>query len=239
MATKHRKTRDISVPPPRLGFGEKALSRLIGVGIRAFRVWQKLAYRAGHMGALSLNHVDHVTIPCGDLAAAEAFYVGVLGARVALRINRRLLLRLGWSSKQIDENAAEHVSLTVGGGPRIDIFQYPQGEPPGDASMHPHVAFMVSPSSLLAWKRHLNKHGVPTAGPTQPGPQGQASMYFNDPFGNHFELIAVGFTEARIPVGVPDRGQLDYDWQPGFDESNTHTSPSHPSKQAQASGYSH
>jgi len=30
------------------------------------------------------------------------------------------------------------------------------------------------------------------AGPTRPGPPGQASFYFNDPFGNHLELVTLG-----------------------------------------------
>src|SRR5260370_31869051 len=123
MATQRQEGDDLATPSSQLGLGEKVLRRLIGVGVRAFGVWQTLAYRARHVGSLSLNHVDHVTIPCSDLAVAEAFYVGVLGAKVALRIDRRLLSRLGWSSQQIDENAAEHVSITVGGGPRIDLFR--------------------------------------------------------------------------------------------------------------------
>jgi catechol 2,3-dioxygenase-like lactoylglutathione lyase family enzyme len=213
MTTQGLMSDKAAAPSSRLGLGEKALRRLIGVGVRAFGVWRKLSYRAGHIGSLSLNHVDHVTIPCTDLAVAEEFYVGVLGAKVAMRIDRRLLLRLGWTSEEIDQNAAEHLSLTIGGGPRIDLFQHPKGESANASVMHPHIAFMVSPVALLAWKRHLNEHGVPTAGPTQPGPPGQASFYFNDPFGNHLELVTVGFTQSRVPVGVPDRSRLDYTWR--------------------------
>ena len=53
------------------------------------------------------------------------------------------------------------------------------------------------------------------AGPTQAGPPGQASFYFNDPFGNHLEIVTVGFTSAVLPIGVPDRTRLNYVWQRG------------------------
>ena len=43
----------------------------------------------------------------------------------------------------------------------------------------------------------------------RPSLAGQASFYFNDPFGNHLELVAVGFVDSALSVGVPDRSQLD------------------------------
>jgi hypothetical protein len=50
------------------------------------------------------------------------------------------------------------------------------------------------------------------AGPTRPEPPGQASFYFNDPFGNHLELVTLDFVASDLPVGVPDRSRLDYRW---------------------------
>ena len=41
---------------------------------------------------------------------------------------------------------------------------------------------------------------------------GQACFYFNDPFGNHLELVTLGFIACDLPVGVPDRSRLDYPW---------------------------
>ena len=40
-----------------------------------------------------------------------------------------------------------------------------------------------------------------------------ASFYFNDPFGNHLELITLGFVAHDLKPGVPDRSGLDYEWR--------------------------
>lgn len=36
-----------------------------------------------------LRYLDHTTIPVGDLGTAEAFYVGVPGAKIMMRIDAR------------------------------------------------------------------------------------------------------------------------------------------------------
>jgi len=160
----------------------------------------------------SMDCLDHITIPCHDAQIAEEFYVGLLGARIVNRINRSLLRRIGWADADIDQNAAEHLSITFVGGPRRDLFVYPQGSPVRPASMHPHIALTVSPRRFLEWKQRLESHGVIVAGPTRPGLPGQASFYFNDPFGNHLELVTLGFVAFDLAVGVPDRSRLDYRW---------------------------
>ena len=103
-----------------------------------------------------------------------------------------------------------HLSLVFAGGPRLDLFRADVGQPPADAG-HPHVALSAPPGRILAWKARLEEHGVPTFGPTQLGPPGQASLYFNDPSGNHLELVTLGFTR-EIPVGPPDMSRLAYSW---------------------------
>jgi hypothetical protein len=47
----------------------------------------------------------------------------------------------------------------------------------------------------------------------RPGPPGQASFYFNDPFGNHLDLITLGFVAHDLEPGVPDRSGLNYVWR--------------------------
>jgi catechol 2,3-dioxygenase-like lactoylglutathione lyase family enzyme len=123
-----------------------------------------------------------------------------------------MLRQIGWRDADIDQNAAEHLSITFSGGPRLDLFVYPQGSPVRSAPMHPHIALTVSPGRFLEWKRRLESRGVVVAGPTRPGLPGQASFYFNDPFGNHLELVALGFVAFDLPVGVPDRSRLYYRW---------------------------
>jgi catechol 2,3-dioxygenase-like lactoylglutathione lyase family enzyme len=161
-----------------------------------------------------LRHVDHITIPCDDLGVAEAFYVGVLGAKIAMRISENMLLRLGWSREQIEAGRAEHLSLTLGARPRIDLFRYPEGKPRPHADMHPHIALMASPADYLGWKSRLEAEGVVTTEIMRPGPPGQASFYFNDPFGNHLEIVTLGFVKQAAAPGVPDCSHLNYSWQP-------------------------
>ena len=73
---------------------------------------------------------------------------------------------------------------------------------------------VVAPGQLLRWKKRLTERGVMAAGPMRAGPPGQASLYFNDPFGNHLELVTIGFVDEELPIGMPDRSQLDYIWKP-------------------------
>ncbi|MCL2393874.1 MAG: VOC family protein [Acidimicrobiaceae bacterium] len=199
---------------PRLTAEKRVLYKVIGGGIRCFTVASRLAYRVTPPWAGKLGSVDHVTIPCRDLRVAEEFYVGLLGARVALRLDAARLERIGWSPEDIEANHAAHLQLTFAGGPHLDVFEYPEGIPAATAPMHPHIALKVGPRQILPWKQRLVDHGVVVAGPTRPGPPGQASFYFNDPFGNHLELVTVGFTDQELPIGVPDRSQLNYEWAP-------------------------
>jgi catechol 2,3-dioxygenase-like lactoylglutathione lyase family enzyme len=188
--------------------------KLIGRGVAFYFATARLMYRLRVPWRGKLRRLDHITIPCTDAAVAEQFYVGLLGAQVVRRIDRALLRRIGWRDEDIDRNAAEHLSVTIAGGPRLDLFLYPQGIPRQSAPLHPHIAFSVSPGKFLQWQRRLTGRGVRIAGPTRPGPPGQASFYFNDPFGNHLEIITLGFAAHDLPVGVPDRSQLDYQWLP-------------------------
>jgi hypothetical protein len=78
--------------------------------------------------------------------------------------------RFAMARVDIDQNAAEHLSITFSGGPRLDLFVYPQGSPVRSAPMHPHIALTVSPRRFLEWKRRLECRGVVVSGPTRPGP---------------------------------------------------------------------
>jgi catechol 2,3-dioxygenase-like lactoylglutathione lyase family enzyme len=89
----------------------------------------------------------------------------------------------------------------LGGSTRLDLFLQQAGQPPLTQG-HPHLAFRVAPGLMLTWKARLEEHGVPTEGPLRLGPPGQASLYFNDPFGNHLEITCLGYTR-EIPVRPP------------------------------------
>jgi hypothetical protein len=58
----------------------------------------------------------------------------------------------------------------------------------------------------------LWKEGGLTTEIMRPGPPGQASLYFNDPFENHLEIITLGLWCGGWRRGVPDRSWLGYSW---------------------------
>lgn len=178
-----------------------------GIAMAAMNVWARARHRLG-LG-LRVHGLDHVTIPCRDLRVAEDFYIGLLGAHVLMRIDEAFLRKVGRFEEA--EKGAIHTSVVFSGGPRIDLFIQPDGQPPPTAG-HPHLAFHVPPGEVLRWRSRLNDAGVPTFGPTQLGPPGQASLYFNDPFGNHLELVTLGFVD-EIPIGAPDMNTLAYEWR--------------------------
>jgi catechol 2,3-dioxygenase-like lactoylglutathione lyase family enzyme len=176
------------------------------LGMRAVDAWARVRHwmRLGPR----LRGLDHVTIPCSDLRMAEAFYTGVLGARVLTRADSDSIRKV---ARLADADiAAVHTSVVFSGGPRLDLFLQRHGQPSPFAG-HPRHAFNVSPRELMRWKERLNDCGVPTYGPTRLGPPGQASLYFNDPFGNHLELVTHGFV-PDVPVGGPDMASLSYRW---------------------------
>ena len=209
MTTRDSTLERTATPPRSSAHNPAGFLRAKGVslGMGVLNAWA----RARHRLALGprISGLDHVTIPCRDLRVAEVFYVGVLGARVLLRVDREFLRKVG---RHVDADAgAIHTSVVFSTGARVDLFVQPSGQPDAHAG-HPHHAFAVPPGQLLGWKKRLNDAGVPTFGPTRLGPPGQASLYFNDPSGNHLELVTRGFVED-IPVGAPDMTTLSYEWR--------------------------
>lgn len=160
--------------------------------------------------------VDHFTIPVRDMALAERFYIGLLGAELVMRVDEELLSRIGGPlpperrAELQGPNTPIHTSIRFGEGPRIDLFLQTAHRP--TLSPHPHFAFGVRPEELVSLRAVLEQAGVPTDGPRRLGPPGQASLYFNDPFGNHLELTTMSFFDP-IPVGAPDMSRLDYEWR--------------------------
>lgn len=160
--------------------------------------------------------VDHFTLPVRDMALAERFYLGLLGAELIMRVDEEFLLRVGGPmpperrAELGGPNSPIHTSIRLGESPRIDLFLQPAHR--ATVLPHPHFAFAVRAEDLVALAAVLNRAGVPTDGPRRLGPPGQASLYFNDPFGNHLELTTMGFY-APIPVGAPDLSRLDYEWR--------------------------
>jgi len=170
-----------------------------------FRVWAwsvRARHRLSLAGRPRLGPIEHVTIPAKDLARARQFYCDVLGAAYLMTVDDETFRRFGRPPAANKGEGAHHVSLFAGGATRIDLFLQSTGQPAAAAG-HPHIAFKVSPRDMKKWQRLLEANGVPCDGPIQLGPPGQASLYFNDPFGNHLELTCLGFGGV-IPVRPPD-----------------------------------
>ena len=152
--------------------------------------------------------IDHVTIPVTDVEVAERFYTGVMGGTVIAKFDEAFIeaVRPG---QPVDPQSL-HTCLMFGGGPHLDLFCQRNGQPPAYRG-HPHIAIAVRPDALLGVRQRLNDHGVPTQGANRLGPPGHASVYFNDPFGNHLEFQTLGFA-GDVTMGPPDPSALTYQW---------------------------
>ena len=178
--------------------------RLIGRGFQAL-AWSVRVRRAlGALGKPRLRGLEHLTIPVTDLGAARRFYCDVLGGAVLMTVDDDMLRKLGRPPAPNKGEGSHHVSVYLGGATRVDLFLQHAGQPPATIG-HPHYAFAVPARDLPAWQRRLAAEGVPVDGPLRLGPPGHASIYFNDPFGNHLEITCMGFTgavEHRPPIGA-------------------------------------
>ncbi len=181
-------------------------NRFIALGFEAWVLWVRFARFVRTLGRPRLVYLDHVTIPVRDLEAATRFYCDVLGAAYLMRVDDETFKKYGRPIAPDGGNGAHHVSLFLGGITRIDLFKQRDGQAAPSAG-HPHYAFRVPPRDVMKWKRRLESHGVPTDGPLQLGPPGQASLYFNDPSGNHLEIVTLGYA-AEIPVRPPEMSAL-------------------------------
>jgi len=175
-------------------------NRFIAAAMEARCRWLRLRRALRSLGHPHLRELDHVTIPVSDLARARRFYCDVLGATYYLTVDDETLRRFGRPPAPDGGEGAHHVSVYLGGRTRIDLFLQHAGQP--GAVGHPHLGFRVPPREMGWWKVHLERLGVPSDGPIQLGFPGQASLYFNDPFGNHLEVVTTGLAE-EAPVRFP------------------------------------
>jgi len=141
-----------------------------------------------------ITEFHHYTMPVKDLAMAEDFYTTVFGAEVTRRLGN-------------------HISIVLGPGPRIDLFQ--QDEIVASPTSHPHFAYIMSPDDLYECPQLLEELGIGYTGPHASGPPGTRNIYVDDPFGNHLELVAHGCSDELHPHQEGrDRSRLKYDWPP-------------------------
>ena len=187
-------------------------NKLIALGFAAWTLSLRARRVLASLGTPRLHGVDHVTLPVHDLTVARQFYCDVLGAIHMLTIDDAALQKYGRPPAADQGNGVHHVSVLVGGQTRVDLFLQREGQVKPELG-HPHHAFRIPPDEMLAWKRRLESRGIPTQGPLQLGPPGQASLYFNDPSGNHLEVTTMGYT-GDIEVGAPQTSRLTYKYVP-------------------------
>ena len=187
-------------------------NKLIALGVAGWTLSLKARRVLANLGSPRLHGIDHVTIPVHDLAVARTFYCDVLGAIYMMAVDDTVLQKYGRPPAPDQGNGVHHVSVLLGGQTRVDLFLQREGQPKADLG-HPHHAFKISPADMLAWKKRLESRGIPTEGPLQLGPPGQASLYFNDPSGNHLEVTTMGYT-GDTAVGAPQMARLAYAYKP-------------------------
>lgn len=180
--------------------------RLIAAGFASLCLWLRAKRVLRSLGRPRLEVLDHVTIPVLDLEAARRFYCDVLGGIHLMTIDAEALRRFGRPEAPDDGDGVFHVAVLLGGVTRVDLFLQRAGQP-GLVQGHPHLAFRVPPGDMRRWQERLEARGVPTEGPLQLGFPGQASLYFNDPSGNHLEIVCAGFGEP-IPIRPPEMTRL-------------------------------
>lgn len=188
--------------------GVKLRNVLIGRGFAAWAWLVRARRRLARLGHPRLGALEHVTIPVQDLALARRFYCDILGGAYFMTVDDETFRRFGRPPAADGGEGAHHVSVYMGGSTRLDLFLQHSGQPAAQQG-HPHFAFRARPRHMLRWKRVLDQAGVPSDGPIQLGPPGQASLYFNDPFGNHLEMTCLGFGKD-IPIRPPLMAALEW-----------------------------
>ncbi|MFT3772644.1 MAG: VOC family protein [Minicystis sp.] len=155
-----------------------------------------------------IDGFGHITLPVHDLAAAERFYVDLLGAQPIRRLDREAFLRLRPDrAPEVDaDNSPLHLAVQFPGAPELHLFLQRNRAKPTPAP-HPHLAMNVAPDALDIFAARLRAAGVPLDGPRRLGPPGHASVYFADPFGNTLELVTMGYG-GPVTDGPPDVARL-------------------------------
>jgi len=121
---------------------------------------------------IALERLDHFGLEVSNLAAAEAFYTGVLGLRVSRRLGDQIILDLGDSPLALFERK----DLPP---PDLGRIEQPLGKG--------HHAFRVSAADFERARATFAEAGVRHKGPVHWGDHD--CLYFLDPDGNLLELV--------------------------------------------------
>lgn len=133
---------------------------------------------------MKLRAILETVIYVDDLAAAEAFYTGVLGLIVYAKVeDRHVFFKLdGQMLLLFDPKATEQPPSADA---RLPV-------PPHGSRGAGHVCFRASAAEIDGWRDHLIAKNVAIEAELE-WPGGGRSIYFRDPAGNSLELA-----EAKI-----------------------------------------
>lgn len=121
---------------------------------------------------MKLKRLDHFGVDVADLARAEAFYTGVLGMTVQMRLADQLLLRYG------DGACALFLNPDRAPG-SLEQIRNPFAKS--------HHCFEVSHDDLTEAQRLFSERAIPHHAPIDWGDHD--CLYFLDPDGNLLELV--------------------------------------------------
>lgn len=132
---------------------------------------------------MQIRGVLETCLYAADLAAAERFYVDVLGLSVIAREpGRHVFFRCGDAVFLVFDPARTRSQPGAVAGAPIPVH---------GADGAGHVAFRVPVAELPAWRERLGRAAVAIESEVD-WPQGGRSIYFRDPAGNSVELASAG-----------------------------------------------
>jgi catechol 2,3-dioxygenase-like lactoylglutathione lyase family enzyme len=130
------------------------------------------------------SRILETVLYAGDLAAAEAFYGGVLGLAVHARVaGRHVFFRCGDQMLLVFDPGVTVAAPKPGA--KLPV-------PPHGAIGAGHVCFAATAAELERWRQHLVAHGLAIEADFV-WPSGGRSIYVRDPAGN-----AIEFAEPSI-----------------------------------------
>jgi catechol 2,3-dioxygenase-like lactoylglutathione lyase family enzyme len=139
--------------------------------------------------------IHHVAYRCRDAKETVLWYRKMLNMDFVLALSEDRVP----STQEADPYM--HVFLNAGGGNVLAFFeiptQPPMGRDPNTPAWVQHIAFKVKDrEELLAYRDHLERHGVEVLGVTDHG--AFHSIYCFDPNGHRIELACPDPEEAAI-----------------------------------------
>jgi catechol 2,3-dioxygenase-like lactoylglutathione lyase family enzyme len=168
---------------------------------------------------MKIERIHHVAYRCKDAKQTVLWYKQMLGMEFVLAIAEDLVP----STKEPDPYM--HIFLDAGGGNVLAFFELPtqpeMGRDPNTPAWVQHIAFKVKDrAELLAYREHLEAHGVEVLGVTDHG--AFHSIYFFDPSGHRLELACPDPDEANML-----RRMDEVKWQMLEEWSQTKRAPKH------------